>query len=288
MAKSRLIEEDHPIDDPAGDQGRGGRIDWAALRRRGEAWAGIEVVDPADRSPPAPEGRRPRSRAAERAKFVHIVHAAARAFAEYGFARTQIADIAFEAGVSAGSLYRYAVSKEALFDLAVAASLLPDDEFLPPRELPWTNGVDSTLANLETCADWRFLFPALAALLDQPARQAPLTDLVDALWNGLHGRRTLIRIAERSHREWPRVATLLFGRVREPMLARLAFRLEHAAGTGEITLDRSPLATARHMLGFAAWSAVRRPHAGGGVVLDDDDCRAITRQLLVRGLTRSA
>jgi AcrR family transcriptional regulator len=48
-------------------------------------------------------------------KTQHIIQAAARVFAEKGFARTVMADIANQAGIGKGTLYEYFDSKEDLF-----------------------------------------------------------------------------------------------------------------------------------------------------------------------------
>ncbi|MBW1743355.1 MAG: TetR/AcrR family transcriptional regulator, partial [Deltaproteobacteria bacterium] len=48
-------------------------------------------------------------------KKTHIIHAAARVFAEKGFSGTMMADIADHAGMGKGTLYEYFDSKENLF-----------------------------------------------------------------------------------------------------------------------------------------------------------------------------
>jgi AcrR family transcriptional regulator len=48
-------------------------------------------------------------------KRTHIVHAAARVFADKGFSGTMMADIADHAGIGKGTLYEYFDSKEDLF-----------------------------------------------------------------------------------------------------------------------------------------------------------------------------
>ncbi|UCD71076.1 MAG: TetR/AcrR family transcriptional regulator [Syntrophobacterales bacterium] len=48
-------------------------------------------------------------------KKVHIVQAAAKVFAQKGFSRTVMADIAVEAGIGKGTIYEYFDSKEDLF-----------------------------------------------------------------------------------------------------------------------------------------------------------------------------
>jgi AcrR family transcriptional regulator len=55
-----------------------------------------------------------------------FVTAAARAFAELGFAATSMADVAARADSSVGNLYKYFSSKQQLFDAAVPAELVQE------------------------------------------------------------------------------------------------------------------------------------------------------------------
>ena len=57
------------------------------------------------------------------ARLDHVVEAAARVFARKGFRRSQMADVAREAGVSPGNLYNYVESKEELFFLVLQHTL---------------------------------------------------------------------------------------------------------------------------------------------------------------------
>ena len=64
-----------------------------------------------------------------------LAQAGFRAFAEKGFRRTQMADVARELGCSAGGLYKYVASKEALF-LLVLHRQNQDAVLQLPAELP--------------------------------------------------------------------------------------------------------------------------------------------------------
>src|SRR6516162_5443655 len=52
-------------------------------------------------------------------RWQEVVHAATEVFLHKGYKRTQMADITEALGLSAGAIYRYVESKEALFDLVV-------------------------------------------------------------------------------------------------------------------------------------------------------------------------
>jgi AcrR family transcriptional regulator len=72
-------------------------------------------------SPPAPD--RPILRARYEGRRSEVVAAAARLFAENGYAATSIADLTEATGLAAGGLYHYIGSKEALL-LAICDELL--------------------------------------------------------------------------------------------------------------------------------------------------------------------
>src|ERR1700735_5820825 len=55
-------------------------------------------------------------RTADAAPRAHIVAAAERAFVRFGFHATSMQNVAEEAGMSAGNLYRYFPSKEAIVE----------------------------------------------------------------------------------------------------------------------------------------------------------------------------
>jgi TetR/AcrR family transcriptional regulator, cholesterol catabolism regulator len=72
-------------------------------------------------SPPAPE--RPALRARYEGRRAEVVAAAAKQFAENGYAATSIADLTAATGLAAGGLYHYIGSKEALL-VAICDELL--------------------------------------------------------------------------------------------------------------------------------------------------------------------
>jgi AcrR family transcriptional regulator len=76
---------------------------------------------PMTASPPAPE--RPVLRARYEGRRREVVDAAARLFAENGYASSSIADLTEATGLAAGGLYHYIGSKEALL-LAICDELL--------------------------------------------------------------------------------------------------------------------------------------------------------------------
>ena len=109
-----------------------------------------------------------------------IADAALALFTERGYRLTQVADVAAAAGVSSGTIYNYAVSKEALLQLAVLQALDRLDGVsvpLPPVDLAGViAGIDATLtpettgwpvlhrATLDATLPWR---ETLAAVVEE-------------------------------------------------------------------------------------------------------------------------
>src|SRR5438128_9154218 len=72
-------------------------------------------------------------------RWMELVGAATGVFLSKGYKRTQMADITEAMGLSAGAIYRYVESKEALFDLVVRAGAgmqVNASELVPPVATP--------------------------------------------------------------------------------------------------------------------------------------------------------
>src|SRR6266446_4622043 len=74
-----------------------------------------------------------------KARWLELVGAATQVFLSKGYKRTQMADITDAMELSAGAIYRYVESKEALFDLVVrvgAGMEVEVSELTPPIATP--------------------------------------------------------------------------------------------------------------------------------------------------------
>ena len=115
-------------------------------------------------SPPAPE--RPALRARYEGRRAEVVAAAARQFAENGYAATSIADLTAATGLTAGGLYHYIGSKEALLVaicdelleplLARAREIAASDELAPKGQLRAL--LRAWLAHIESHQDHMLVF----------------------------------------------------------------------------------------------------------------------------------
>lgn len=94
----------------------------------------------------APHTRR-RGRPRKLAGPDDILAAALRVFAETGYARARLEDVAREAGVSKATLYLYFDSKQAIFEALVRSAVVPNVERLEALVAGWQ---DSSAALLRT------------------------------------------------------------------------------------------------------------------------------------------
>lgn len=98
-------------------------------------------------------------------RLQHIAAAARACFSESGYTRTQMADVAKAANVSAGTLYLYAGSKEALLHLAVLDALKQDlNSLTTPFQSEGLPAILSLIGReVEAAARWPRLETARAA-----------------------------------------------------------------------------------------------------------------------------
>jgi AcrR family transcriptional regulator len=145
-----------------------------------------------------------------------LLDAAAAAFVEHGFQRTQMDDVAERLGVSKGTIYRSVDSKEALF----AAVLLWADgpERVPAAGLDVPAKVDQLAASITADLATAVASLELTAVLADRRRlrsHAALGDEIERLVTGLytvmHARRTAIMVLDRCAGEIPELAAVWFG-----------------------------------------------------------------------------
>lgn len=164
-----------------------------------------------------------------------ILVAAGSVFARAGYRRTQVGDVARELGVSAGLVYHYFDSKEALFHTTLEQAFDPD-RFVAPSVLPVRKPEnDETLEMVRRHAErW-----AAAPLLETALAQAGTTDaraeldaIVAAFYDGAERRRLGADLLERSALELPELAALWFGEIRRRHFDNLARYLQTRMDAG--------------------------------------------------------
>lgn len=146
-------------------------------------------------------------------KLTDIVLASAETFIESGgYRRTQMEDIAKRAGVSKGTLYLYAESKEALFDLAVrfsdAREGLPGPEAFPVQSPEPGATVDYITTRLATDKEFMGLAELIHSGPDDPILQ--LAKVARGLYRVLNNNRYALKLIDTCASDHPELAALWF------------------------------------------------------------------------------
>jgi AcrR family transcriptional regulator len=214
-----------------------------------------------------------------------IVEAGLTVFGRLGFRRTQMSDVAREAGVAPGTLYSYVESKEALFALVLARANDPTEP--PPTELPVkapTN--DQLLAAMGERFRWAEQLPALHAAIERKRvtdARAELEGVIGELWDLLERTRRLADVLERSARDWPDLGLVFYSGLRHALFGDLATYIERRAARGHLAATEHPEITARFVIETLTWFA-RHRHHDPDAGYDDAAARAEIVSLVVRAL----
>jgi AcrR family transcriptional regulator len=219
-----------------------------------------------------------------------LVGAAASVFSSHGFRRTQMAEIAKAMGVSAGTLYGYVESKEALFDLTVQRAFL--DEPPPAPELPVrTPARDEVIAHVRArMANARS--PSLSAALRRGApadgdARAELETILREVYGFLYDNRRGLALIERAAVDRPELAAVYFEQGRAGLLGRLERYLASRIEGGFFEPVPDVPVAARLLLETIAWFARHRHDDFDGGVHDDALAEETVITMLTRSLSRS-
>ena len=223
--------------------------------------------------------RRPPQRLDELARCAIAV------FSERGYRRTQMADVARRLGVSAGALYGYVESKEALFDLAVRRSF---GETVDGAALPFrTPEPGELLRHVNHFMQRQIRRSSLAACLARPAPRdvaGELTMLLGELYDGLARNAAALRLLEASAPDRPELAKLYFAGGRAGLIDRLRRYLERRIREGRLRAVPDVAVAARLALEATAWFAWHRLGDPVPQPMDDAVARDTVITVLARGL----
>ncbi len=218
-----------------------------------------------------------------------MIRAATLAFAEKGFQRTQMADVARDLRMSAGALYNYAESKEALFHWCIEAAV--DPEVLATSTLPLP-GVDPAVtmervrAHLDALVAHEGPLAAALSVRHPDDVVAELSAVIDELYDGTAGSRRLQAIIERSAQEMPELFEAYYLRMRRPVIWALTAYLQMRADDGYLRPLVDVPTTARLVLETQAWFARHRRGDPDSADIDDATGRATVIDVLTHGLLR--
>ena len=220
-----------------------------------------------------------------------LIDAAAAAFVEHGFHRTQMDDIAERLGVSKGTIYRAVDSKEALFAAVVRAG--DDHDSLATTGLNTTAGRAPDLAAVAAgVTDELTVAVAALELTTIVATRGTLrsadrfTDEVERVTLGLfrlmQRRRTAVMVLDRCAGEIPELATVWFGDGRYALVDLWAAYFELRSRYVTPDVDRAILArTVVEVITTWAvkmpWDPAPRPYQADTAPA----CAAMIRNLLI-------
>ncbi len=218
-----------------------------------------------------------------------LLDAAAAAFVEHGFRRTQMDDIAGRLGVSKGTIYRAVDSKESLFAAVIAFADSLD-------QIP-ASGFDSVGAISEIGAGLAVQLGAAAARLEiaqvVSGRRRLRADggfgeeierATIELYRVMRSRRTAIMVLDRCAVEFPELAAVWYGDGRYALVDLWERYLERRASHVATGIDRAILA--RTIVEVLTTWAVKMPWDPAPRPYPDDmgmACAAMVRRLVGAG-----
>ncbi|MCE7882738.1 MAG: TetR family transcriptional regulator [Actinobacteria bacterium ATB1] len=220
-------------------------------------------------------------------RLAEIGEAAITVFSELGFRRTQVADVAREAGVSAGTIYNYVTGKDALFELAVECSFA-DEPVTAETGLPRdARGLETTLKQLARTLDMRAGFPLLHAASKHDRAEDivdELTSLMEEMYDVFTRTRRAFELIESSARDLPDLSALFYKRRRRRLAVQWTEYLESRIAAGQVRPLPHPPTTARLVIEQTAWFARHRHRDADSAMIGESDARETVVDFTLNGL----
>jgi AcrR family transcriptional regulator len=221
-------------------------------------------------------------------RWAKLLDAAAAAFVEHGFHRTQMDDVAERLGVSKGTIYRAVDSKDALFAAVIARGDDPDHASATAvTGSPNLGALASSITNQLAAAVAALELTAIVAERRR-LRTAGIADEIERVTAGLHrvmhARRTAIMVLDRCAGEIPELTDVWFGQGRYALVDLWADYLELRAAAIATDVDRAILA--RTIVEIITTWAVKMPWDRAPRPYPDDTaaaCGTMIRHLVTGG-----
>ena len=203
-----------------------------------------------------------------------IATAATEVFRRLGYRGTRTADVAARADISAGSLFNYVESKEALFHLVFVHGLGLLSEVPPvlPFRAPQPGETFALIARAFSEAPASRLRAALAT--SDPAHVGQeLREIVEELYDLVERNWPLLAVVERCAAELPELDALWFGEARPAVFVELAEYLERRTAGGLLRAMPDGAVAARVIIESVAWFAWHRREGRDAGLYDDKTAR---------------
>ena len=208
-------------------------------------------------------------RPSPRERLASLATAATESFGRRGYRGTRTADVAARAGMSAGSLFTYVESKEALFHLVFvsALDLLPEAPELP-LPTPQPGETAALFAGALRDGQPSGLQAALAG--GEPADVAgELRGIIGELYDTIAWAWPVLAVVERCSAEMPDLEAVWFGGGRGGIYTDLAEYLRERTATGRLRPVPDFPVTARVIGELATWFAWHRHEDRDAALYDD-------------------
>ncbi|MCP4751398.1 MAG: TetR/AcrR family transcriptional regulator [Proteobacteria bacterium] len=194
-----------------------------------------------------------------------IVEASVKLLLTTGYRRTQMADIAREAGISSGTIYNYFAGKEALFDFLIRKEmlLLPPDQW---PEIPIATpkpGATLKFIKSETRKGIAFFADLEAAVArdECPDPRSELETIVRRYFSTLSQSRIFIMLLDKSALDWPEMADVYDRTIRSRMKKLLKQYLDKRISQKHFRQVPDAFASVRLIMHIMDWFAKLRPYS---------------------------
>jgi len=204
-----------------------------------------------------------------------LVETATTTFGRLGYRRTHMADITSAVGLSAGAVYTYVESKEALFHLVFAVAFGPALDALPSLPVA-TPPPEETIRLIGDGLRRAGATPLLRAALQDDAPtdvKAELTAIIDERYTMIERLWPVLAVIERSAGDLPALEELYFQGGRRGHISQLARYLERRTAGGFLRPMPDATVAARIVTEAITWFAWHRREDRDAALYDDELAR---------------
>ncbi|HVC71863.1 MAG TPA: helix-turn-helix domain-containing protein [Acidimicrobiales bacterium] len=225
-------------------------------------------------------------RASPPKRLVDVAKAATGVFGRLGYRRAHMAEVATQAGLSAGAVYTYVESKEALFHLVFAHAFGQFAEGMPSLPLA-TPAFAETLELIGQGLRKTTATPLLKAALDQSDPgdiETELTTIIEERYAMTERVWPVLAVIERCAVDLPELEALYFQRGRPRHLAQLTRYLELRAASGHLRTMTDATVAARIVTESITWFAWHRREDRDARFYDDEAARRTVIEFVCHAL----
>jgi len=203
-----------------------------------------------------------------------------------GYRRTRMADVAAAAGLSAGAVYTYVDSKEALFHHVLTSFFEPCP--VPPSELPLTAPeLQVTLDAVRLGLRRDGAVPLLQAALAKdppPDVRGELSAILEEMYSMVSKLWPVLAVLEKCAEDILPVQDFYFGQQRRGHLSRFARYVERRASEGYLDVSGDAALSAQVAVEAVTWHAWHRLEGFDASRFTDPDSRSTVIDFAVKAL----